>query len=160
MKFTTIPPIAQPGRLLVPILAALAVVSCGGGSSVPPPVSPEATVRGFLNAVNANSLVAMGELWGTKRGPASRKLDAEVLLQRLTIMKIYLEHEEFQIVPDGGMNPKLDIKPGEQVVYVRITRKGCTPVVPFTLIIYRGGWLISEIDLEARGNPVRGCRAG
>lgn len=155
MKFTTIPQIAQPGRQLVPILAALAVVSCGGGSQVPPPVSPEATVRGFLNAVNANSLVAMGELWGTSSGP--KKMDTDVLRQRLTIMKIYLEHETFQIVPDGGLTPKLDIEPSEQVVYVQITRYGCTPVLPFTLVTYRGGWLISDIDLEARGNPVRHC---
>lgn len=158
MKLATIPQFAQPGRLVVPILVGLAVVSCGGGSSVPPPVSPEATVRGFLSAVSANSLAGMGELWGTKSGRASRKLDADVLRQRLTVMKIYLEHEKFQIVPDGGLNSKLDIEPGEQVVYVRITRKGCTPVIPFTLIIYGGGWLISEIDLEARGNPARSCR--
>ncbi len=157
MKFTTISQIAQPGRQLIPIMAVLAVVSCSGGSSVLPPASPEATVRGFLNAVNANSLVAMGEFWGTKGGPASEKMDADVWQQRLTIMKVYLEHEEFQIVSDGGLSPKFGIKPGEQVVYVQITRNGCTPVVPFTLITYRGGWLISEIDLEARGNPVRHC---
>ena len=55
--------------------AILTVGSCssggggGGGGGMTAPVSPEATVEAFMNAVRANSLVAMGDLWGTDRGP-------------------------------------------------------------------------------------------
>ncbi|MFQ5705092.1 MAG: hypothetical protein ACE5HT_13860 [Gemmatimonadales bacterium] len=160
MKFTTISKITQARRLPLPVFLALAVSSCAGAPSVPPPASPEATVRGFLNAVKANSLVAMGELWGTNDGPASKRMKPDVLHQRLTVIKAYLEHEKFQVVPRGGMTQQLSVAPGERVVYVQLTRKGCAPVVPFTLTQYKGGWLIRSIDLEAGGNPIRRCPVG
>ena len=162
MKLMSIHPVAQPLRLAMLVILSAVVVSCGtrgGGSSasVRPPADPEATVRSFLNAVKANSMAGMGQLWGTANGPASANLDAATLEQRLTVIRIYLEHDEFTIVsgnPVAGVN----VEAGERAVFVRLSRRGCTPTVPFTLVPHGGGWLVRDIDLAAAGNPSRSCR--
>ena len=161
MKLTSIHPVAQPLRLATLVILSAALVSCssrGGGSNIPPPADPEATVRSFLNAVQANSLAGMGQLWGTSGGRASDNLDRATLEQRLTVIRIYLEHDEYTIVsgnPAAGVN----IEDGERAVYVRLSRRGCTPTVPFTLVPHAGGWLVRDIDLAAAGNPSRSCRS-
>ena len=52
-----------------------------------------------MNAVQANDLRAMGQLWGTKSGPMVGRMDADQLDMRLTVMQRYLVHEKYQIVP-------------------------------------------------------------
>lgn len=111
-------------------------------------------MRSFLNAVKANNLAAMSEVWGSSRGPARIYMKQSELEQRLTIIRTYLEHEEFEILPSQSGIP---VAEGRRGVQVRLTRKGCTPVVPFTLAPYRGGWLVADIDLAAAGNPKRSC---
>lgn len=123
---------------------------------MPPPGDPEATVRSFMQAVSANSITGMGQLWGTSDGPASGRMDRATLEQRLTVIRIYLEHENFAIVP-GDLIAGADVEAGERALFVRLTRRGCTPTVPFTLVPYGGGWLIRSIDLAAAGNPSRRC---
>jgi hypothetical protein len=162
MKLTSIYPVAQPLRLAAMVVLIALTTSCssrGGSPALPPPVDPEATVRTFLNAVSANSLAGMGQLWGTDNGPASANLDRTTLEQRLTVIRIYLEHEDYTIVP-GDPAAGVDVEAGERAVYVRLNRRGCTPTVPFTLVPYAGGWLIRDIDLASAGNPSRRCGAG
>jgi len=143
--------------VLVAFFALLASCSSrGGGSVVPPPADPEATVRSFLNAVSANSIAGMGQLWGTSSGPASASLDRATLEQRLTVIRIYLEHTDYTIVP-GDPAAGVNVEAGERAVFVRLSRRGCTPTVPFTLVPHAGGWLIRDIDLAAAGNPSRRC---
>lgn len=111
-----------------------------------------------MNAVRANSLRTMGELWGSSRGPASTYMRADELEQRLVVIRTFLEHEQFEL-----LEPQVGALRGdgrEQVIQVRLTRKGCTPVVPVTLVPYRRGWLISSVDLAAAGNPARRCPPG
>jgi hypothetical protein len=84
-------------------------------------------------------------------------MDSQTLEQRLTVMRIYLEHEEYTIVPRPA-DVIVELESDEQSVFVRLTRKGCTPVVPFVLAPYRGGWLVRNIDLERAGNPARRCQ--
>ncbi len=138
-------------------VAALAVGSCGGSSQYTAPTEPEAAIRGFLSAVQSNSLLAMGELFGTGRGPAISYMDREELQKRLTIIQRYLNHDQFEILGPSNQG-SLSQSPDQRTVDVRLFRRGCAPVVPFTLVRYRGGWLVQEIDLEAAGNPVRRCR--
>jgi hypothetical protein len=160
MKLMSIHPVAQPLRLATLAILSAVTISCGsrgGGSNVPPPVDPEATVRRFLNAVKANSMAGMGQLWGTSNGPASDNLDRATLEQRLTVIRIYLEHEEFTIVP-GDPGAGVNVEAGERAVYVQLRRRGCTPTVPFTLVPHGGGWLVRDIDLASAGNPSRSCR--
>ncbi len=149
------------GNLLLRSIAILAIAltgpSCGGRGNEPPaPSAPEAAVRGFLNAVRANSLLAMGDLWGTAKGRASRSMDRDELEERLTVIRIYLKHEEFEILQPEEALPRGELN--TRVVRVRLTRAGCAPVVPFTVVRWRGGWLVSSIELAAVGHPARPCR--
>jgi len=130
------------------VLATLALVAaCGRGPAPTAPVNPEASVRAFLDAVRANSLVRMGDLFGGSRGPASGYMAARELEQRLTIIRIYLEHERAEVLPPDESMILAD--PGTRVFRVRLTRRGCAPVVPFTLTEWRGRWLVTSIDLNA-----------
>ncbi len=159
MKLMQIRSVAQPLCLAALLALSGSLISCGsrGGANVPPPVDPEAAVRTFLHAVSANSIAGMGQLWGTSDGPAADRMDQTVLEQRLTVIRVYLEHEEFVIVP-GDPVTGVNLEAGELAVFVQLSRKGCTPTVPFTLAPYRGGWLIRSIDLAAAGNPSRRCQ--
>jgi hypothetical protein len=161
MKHTMIRSVAQALLLAMSIAISGSLISCSsrGAANVPPPVDPEAAVRGFLHAVSANSLTGMGQLWGTSEGPAAGNMDRTTLEQRLTVIRIYLEHEEFAFVP-GDPVAGVNLEAGERAVFVQLTRRGCTPMVPFTLVPYRGGWLIRSIDLASAGNPSRRCRPG
>lgn len=133
------------------------LAGCGGRPSAPAaPEDPEATVRSFLAAVNAGSLSLMGQLWGGERGPARTYMQADELEKRLTVIRTYLEHQTFEVV--RGSEPRVGAEDRQQIVEVRLTRNGCTPVVPFTLIRYGAGWLVNSIDLEAAGNPARRCQ--
>jgi hypothetical protein len=156
---------ANAGRACVgtSIVATLSVLTgfaaCGGGGAgtVPPPVSPEAVVQEFLNAVRAGSLATMSGLWGNERGPAAGNMARDEVERRLTVIRIYLEHERFEILPP---DPSAVGVGGRRQVRVRITRRGCQPVVPFTVTRWRDGWLVADIDLAAAGNPQRACPAG
>jgi len=132
--------------------AVLALAACGGGPDYPAPAEPEAAVRQFLQAVQANSLTAMGEVWGTERGPAVSYMDRQEMERRLTIMLSYLRHERYEFVVgnDGG-------SASARTMQVRLYRGNCQPVVPFTVVRYRTGWLVQQVDLESVGNPQRAC---
>jgi hypothetical protein len=145
---------------IVALAFGLVTVACGGrsGSEAPVPSDPVAAVRAFMEAVHENSLATMGQLWGsTTRGPSVDYMDHATLEQRLTVIKTYLAHEEFEILPPDANSL---LPEGQRQVRVRITRMGCTPVVPFTLGRWKSGWLISNIDLGAAGNPARPCPVG
>ncbi len=160
MNFTTIRGITQASRPVAAVAVAAATLSCGSQSrsSGPAPVSPDATVVAFLSAVRSGDLQDMSELWGNARGLAADQMDSETLEQRLTITRIYLEHQAYAIIerpPDAVVSVASD----EQVVWVRLTRRGCAPIVPFTLTRFGDRWLIRNVDLEAVGNPERQCSA-
>lgn len=148
-----------PLTSIVPLAAMIMASACGGrGSGILAPASPEAAVRAFLDAVAAGSLRSMGDLWGGRQGPASGYMDERQLEQRLTVMRIYLEHETYEILPPEAVDAVLSRE--RRVVRVRLTRKGCTAIVPFTLERYRDGWLVHDIDLAAAGTPARSCEPG
>lgn len=134
--------------------ALLALTACGSGRAYPAPAEPEAAVRQFLAAVQANSLTAMGEVWGTDRGPAVSYMDRQEMEQRLTVMRTYLQHDRYEFVVGNASGTS-----AERVVQVRLFRGNCRPVVPFTVVRYRSGWLVQQMDLEAVGNPQRACPA-
>ena len=134
----------------------MVLAGCGGRAQVAgtAPVSPEAAVRAFMNAVDANSIVALRDLWGTERGPAASTMDLKEADQRLTVMRSFLEHESFEFEPGNAVDPANSM---QRIVRVRLTRKGCRPVVPFTAVPWKDGWLVKNVDLSAAGNPARRC---
>jgi len=158
MNFTTCTRIAQARRSLIVASLGAAVFACGKKEAVTwaVPSDPDAAVVSFLGAVRAEDLDAMGQLWGTSDGPAYDRMDREELEQRLTVMMVYLEHEEYSIV-SGVRDPTVALRRGERLVTARLTRRGCTPMVPFTVTPYQDGWLVRDVRLEAAGNPVRTC---
>jgi hypothetical protein len=135
--------------------AALTLAACGGrAETIPVPEEPEATIRAFMAAVRGSDLRAMADLWGTSRGPASRSMSRTELEQRLTVIRIYLAHDSYEILPPGlAAEPNAN----ERAYTVRLARRGCTPAVPFTLVRYGAGWIVASIDLAAAGNPARSC---
>jgi hypothetical protein len=136
-------------------VAAL-TLACGRSATYTAPAEPEAAVRAFMHAVQANSMVGMGELWGTRRGPAIRWMNREEMEKRLIVIRTYLDHEQFDLlgpsVPAPG-RADADVR----LLQVRIVRRGCTPTVPITVVRHGSGWLVNEINLEAAGNPARSC---
>lgn len=158
MNFTMRTRVAQASRSLFLAGLGVSVFACGKKetSYAPPPSDPEATVIEFLAAVRAQDLAGMARLWGSSSGPAGDRLDQNELEQRLTVMRIYLEHEEYSVIP-GATDPTMTIESGERLVMVRLTRRGCTPEVPFTVTPYGNGWLVRDVKLEAAGNPARTC---
>ena len=146
----------QPLRTFGFSLALAGLASCGGKPRLneTAPSNPEAAVRAFLNAVKANSIVGMRELWGTERGPAAEYMNAREVEKRLTVIRTYLEHDRFEFDQPNAADPG---NLQQRIVRVRLTRKGCQPVVPFTTVQWKAGWLVKTIDLSAAGNPARPC---
>jgi len=117
-------PVATQGsrlRTALRTVATVLVAACGGhAAGGPAPVSPEAAVRSFLNAVKANSLPGMGEAWGSSRGPAASYMERTEMDQRLTVIRAFLEHERFEILgTQAAVPPGSDRK---RIVKVRLTR--------------------------------------
>lgn len=144
-------------RSIPGLTVALIFWACGGGQpeTIPVPADPENAIRDFLGAVQSNDLATMANIWGTARGPASSYMKRPELEQRLSVIRAYLVHESYEVLPPGfGAAPS----PQQRELSVRLTRRGCRPTVPFTLRRYGDGWLITSIDLAAAGNPARACR--
>jgi hypothetical protein len=143
--------------MLAPSLVATVLLGTGCGHRPATvgttPTDPATVVERFMAAVKANDLPTMGRLWGTAKGPAAQSMPRDQLDKRLTVIQSYLLHDSLTILP--GTEP--ESASNERVVRVQLMRLGCAPVVPFTLVRYRDGWLIREIDLEAAGNPKRPC---
>ena len=141
--------------MIAPSLTLLVATACGRQAAPrgPEPADPTSAVTQFLAAVKAHDLSAMGMLWGTAKGPAARSMPRDDLEKRLTVIQSYLVHESYAVEPGAGPGEEGN----ERVVRVQLTRKGCTPVVPFTVVRWGSGWLVKAIDLEAAGNPARPC---
>ena len=135
---------------------ALATAACSSTttSSFVAPVDPDVTMSSFMNAVQANDLRAMGQLWGTKSGPMAGRMDADQLDMRLTVMQRYLAHEKYQIVPAPST---ATVREGRRRYQVELTRLGCVIQVPIELVQVKSGWLVNNVDLTRAGNPGRAC---
>ena len=135
----------------------MAVMACGSKASpsIMLPLDPEVTLSRFMSAVQANDIISMSHLWGTKDGLAARKMERAELNQRLTVMQIMLKHDRYEITADlltAGLDNET------RTYQLRLMRLGCQVDVPFELVRVGTGWLVSVIDLTKAGNPARACR--
>lgn len=140
--------------LLVGVVVAGWACSSRSNSQFIIPADPEATVASFMGAVAANNVTAMGQLWGTRDGPALGRMEDRELSQRLAVMRRYLVHDEYRI-----LRPELSTTNTDrlQAYEVEISRGSCVHRVPFTLVRVGSGWLVSQVDLTQAGNPARPC---
>jgi hypothetical protein len=151
--------VSVPQRVRAAGLLLLAAASACGGKQLAtgaPSGNPETAVRAFLAAVAANDLSKMQQLWGSDRGPAVTYVDAKEVEQRLTVIRTFLAHEKYEFDQPNSVDPS---NPAQRIVKVRLTRKGCQPVVPFTTVQWKNGWLVKDIGLADAGNPARSCSA-
>jgi hypothetical protein len=153
LNFMTSIPLSQRARAGGLLLAGALVAGCGGGGRIAP-TEPEAAVRAFLSAAKANSITAMGEYWGTSRGPAIRNMNRTEMDQRLTVMRTYLNHDRFEFTERNVPDPTSGSR---RILDVQLFRGECRPVVPFTVVRWGNGWLVQSVDLSAAGNPARPC---
>jgi len=153
-------------RLAVSLACSLA--ACGGPQrpATLVPQSPNEALKQFMEAVNANDLTRMGNLFGSDRGPASSFQDAGYLRNQLTTIQIYLKHSGYRIIegpiPAAPLNPTFKNVPGPNKLRdcrIELQRGGCNHVLPITLVrTNSGSWLVYDVHLESAGNPSRGCR--
>jgi hypothetical protein len=108
-----------------------------------------------MQAVADRDLAKMGALWGTASGPASKTRQPPDWERRIAIIQAYLRNDSFRITSDVAESDE-----NRRTQQVEIKRQSCTWSVPFATLKTRDGWLITEIDLAAAGNPARPCLEG
>lgn len=155
-------------RRSIPFLLMLAAAACGGRPrpGALTPQTPNQALSSFMDAVKANDLTRMGDLWGSERGPASTYMDRDRLKRQLTTIQIYLDHKGYRIIegplPAQPLNPSFKNVPSADRLRdfrVELQRAECNTVFPVTLVqTNRGGWLVYDVHLEALGTPGR-CQA-
>lgn len=143
------------GALLVIGLAA-----CGGkaNTAAPAPQTMQGAVTGFLDAVRANDLERMSQLWGNEDRLASAWLPPADLAQRLRIMQIYFANKGYRIV-EGPLTV-----PGNErlrTFRVELQRANCARVVPIDVVRMRSGtWVVYDVHIAEVGNPRLPCPPG
>ena len=135
-------------------------VACGGrapsGGHEPAPQSVNAALTQFMDAVKANNLARMGQLWGGERGPAASYMNAQELRQRLASIQAYLNHTGYRVIegplPVAGNTAAREFR-------IELQRAGgCNVVFPVGLVrASSGAWYVNDVHLEAVGNPARRC---
>ena len=138
--------------------ALLLLMSCGGSSS-PAPTQPSGTaagaVQGFMKAVADSNLAKMATFWGSANGPASQTKQPPDWQRRIAIMQAYLQNDSFRLTADvpGTDQEHRDLQ-------VEIKRQTCTWSIPFVAVKSGQGWVVTQVDISAAGNPARGCGEG
>ena len=131
---------------------ALSALGCGGQAPAPSS-NPSGVIERFMEAAAAEDYQLMGELWGTDDGPAFRWMDADELRDRLTVIHGFILNRSYEVLPT---QPRVG-SGGRLILQVRITTlNNCERVVPYTVVPFRGEWLLEAIDLTAI-QPTRRC---
>lgn len=139
------------------LFLVLAGFGCGGRpAQTPVPQSMNESLSQFLAAVKANDLGKMGDLWGTDRGPASRRMPGAELRQRLTVIQRYLAHGGYRVIEGPLAVPGRSELRTYRVELQRAS--GCRQAGSIDVIRTRdGGWIVYDVHLESFGNPVASC---
>ena len=153
----------------LPVLLVLAGFGCGGAQhpGALTPQTPNEALSKFMDAVKANDLTRMGNLWGSERGPASTYMDRNNLKRQLTTIQIYWNHTGYRVIEGPlaaqPLNPTFKNVPSpDRMRDFRIDLQrsnGCSQAAPITVVrTNSGGWLVYDVHLEAVGNPAARCQ--
>lgn len=127
---TTLPaPASRPG------------VTAGGAATGG--TSPRAALDGFMAAVKAGDLQAMGTFWGTDQGPALTLMPQAEREERELIMVCYLKHDSYKVTDE---QPGMD---GKRVLSVTVTRKDLSRSTNFTMVAGPGArWYVLSMQMD------------
>ena len=129
-------------------LFAIVAWACSSNPAVGTSLSGAATPRdaamGFMNAVKAEDLQAMGAVWGSAQGAARDNMDRQELDKRLVVLQGCYAHDRAQILEESA-GPD-----GQRVVRLQITRGNRTKTSSFKTV--RGPsnrWYVLDTDYES-----------
>ncbi|MFQ5746411.1 MAG: hypothetical protein ACE5HF_04225 [Gemmatimonadota bacterium] len=108
--------------------------------------SPELAVRGFLDAVAADDTGAMGDLFGTKDGPAEGHLGIVEVEQRMVFLRALLRHDSYRL-----RQANLAQLGPDRVRYLAMmtgTRKGDATVALVAVPAADGRWYVEQLDVD------------
>ena len=105
-----------------------------------------------MKAVADSNLAKMATFWGTASGPASKTHQPADWQRRIAVMQAYLQNDSFRVTADV---PGSDLN--HRDLQVEIKRQTCTWSVPVVAVKSGEGWVVTQIDISAAGNPARGC---
>lgn len=139
-----------------PMMAALLLVvvpvACGGGQAEQAPASapgspgPALTVERFLQAVNANDLDTMMQLFGTADRSILQRDGQSRAERHMHVLATLLHHDDYAIVSQQGAPGRMR---DAAELQVELRREGRTVVVPHLVVRKKsGGWIIEKIDIE------------
>lgn len=120
-----------------------------------------------MDAVKANDVTRLADLWGSQRGPASSYMSSEERKRRLGTIQVYWNHTGYRIIegptPAQPLNPTFrDVPSPDRLRDFRVEVQragGCSQVIPITLVrTNSGGWLVYDPHLESAGNPAAKCQ--
>lgn len=139
--------------------AALLLMSCGGTSSSSAPTQPASSaadaVQGFMTAVADSNHAKMATFWGTANGPASKTKQPPDWQRRIAIMQAYLQNDSFRVTADVPGSDE-----AHRELQVEIKREACSWSIPFVAVKSGQGWVVTQVDISAAGNPARACGEG
>lgn len=115
----------------------------GGGA--PSGVAPALIVEQFLTAANSKDLTTMGNLFGTRDGPISRRDPKQNVEQQMFTLATILKHDDYQFEGES-------IVPGRQheatQFNVLMTFGPRKVSVPFVVVQSKSsGWMVEEIGI-------------
>lgn len=136
-------------RVAALVLAALTAAACGGkqltreASAYGAPTAEQA-VRTFLDAAAAREYPRMGRMFGTRQGPAERRMDVTTVEQRMVVLSGLLQHEGYSLEPSRLTQP--DPNRRRFSVDMKGTRQGDVSVPVFAVRSEAGRWFVERID--------------
>lgn len=146
-------------RRVSPVVVLFLLAACGGGrgpgltTAAPVVASGGEVVEQFMQAVGDSNLTLMGQLWGTARGPAAVTGDPANWRRRIEVIQLWLRGGTHRVLGDASTSDA-----NRRTVTMELTRDGCSRQVP--IVVHRltsGGWIITNINIDAAGNPARPC---
>ena len=127
--------------LFLPI--AIACASLPGPGADTGAESPNAAIQQFLAAARAKNLHAMGSVWGTEKGPASKTIGTKELERRELIMIQCLPHEK------ATLGASSESEAGRLRVPVELTATMRKANLAFTVV--RGPhqrWYVENLEID------------
>ncbi|HET9439134.1 MAG TPA: hypothetical protein VFO52_03140 [Longimicrobiales bacterium] len=120
----------------------------GGTSST---LGPSLVIEQFMRALNSEpkDLTTMGRLFGTSDGPILDRDPRAQVEQRMFAIATVLHHDDYEMVREQQVPGRTN---EATQVFVRVKQGSNNNPVPFTLVRYKGGWLIEQIGIDVITN--------